>query len=498
MSSDPVILACLGTVCHEDLQLFEQVTMVCDGQDGIECQLCIGKHFIFFISRGMDKLVKGAEKLSYLDIDKAISDTATNILFILELNRQRDATWTNGTRLMVQSEHRELLLERIGICWQAEVMYRNFEVRKFQQAKAAIATLLPGVQKMMHNSIDLLQVTPFKGYDKEDFVYRGYGFWLREGFKSVSGLKDGLFQNDLGWETSYDGEVVVVPAGMVIMVHVDDEQQIMEVDEGSTGMDDLRTVAMEYQRSLTQNLDQFYVVVSGPYMKRMNRNGGAAAWEGWEFFIRSKEFAFACVIFRRLYIPPLCTTSQDLAVVMRCPASELDQDACEVLLDECRFVADSMSSTCMSKNIYPIMLQARLDALQFTENGYRHTEGQLSLAPQIKQRAAVKFVKSIVQLLDEAGALQDETLINAEVFAGIPIMNDPIMVAQELLSDAEAMFGSSIGEGTREERRNAYYWRLSRYLAYCVDGGILGERFNLVLVVQAIGRGSMETDIILK
>jgi hypothetical protein len=170
----------------------------------------------------------------------------------------------------------------------------------------------------------------------------------------------------------------------------------------------------------------------------MNRNGDAAAWEGWEFFIRSKEYAFACVIFRRLYIPPLCTTSQDLAVVMRCPASELDQDACEVLLDECRFVADSMSSTCMPKTLYPIMLQARLDALQFTENGYRHTEGQLSLAPQIKQRAAVKFVKSIVQLLDEAGALQDETLINAEVFAGIPIMNDPIMVAQELLSDAEA------------------------------------------------------------
>ena len=26
------------------------------------------------------------------------------------------------------------------------------------------------------------------------------------------------------------------------------------------GMEDLRTVAMEYQRSLTENLDQFYVV----------------------------------------------------------------------------------------------------------------------------------------------------------------------------------------------------------------------------------------------
>ena len=46
---------------------------------------------------------------------------------------------------------------------------------------------------------------------------------------------------------------------------------------------------MEYQRSLTENLEQFYVVVSGPYLKKMNRNDDIASWEAWEFFIRSQE-----------------------------------------------------------------------------------------------------------------------------------------------------------------------------------------------------------------
>ncbi|CAE7354618.1 GLY3 [Symbiodinium sp. KB8] len=76
-------------------------------------------------------------------------------------------------------------------------------------------------------------------------------------------------------------------------------------------MEDLRTVAMEYQRSLTENLDQFYVVVSGQYLKKMNRTDDIASWDGWEFFVRSKEYAFACVLFRRQYIPPLFSTCQD-------------------------------------------------------------------------------------------------------------------------------------------------------------------------------------------
>lgn len=34
-------------------------------------------------------------------------------------------------------------------------------------------------------------------------------------------------------------------------------------------------------------------VVSGPYLKKMNRNDDIASWEAWEFFIRSQEHSDA-------------------------------------------------------------------------------------------------------------------------------------------------------------------------------------------------------------
>merc|ERR1719163_1516372 len=109
---------------------------------------------------------------------------------------------------------------------------------------------------------------------------------------------------------------VKMPPGIQVTVHVRDPISIMELEKSSVGADDIRTVATEYKQALTLNLQQFYVIFNNTYMKRMNRTGDMAAWDGWEFFIRSKEYAFACILFRREYIPPLCDTAQDIAVLL--------------------------------------------------------------------------------------------------------------------------------------------------------------------------------------
>lgn len=71
-------------------------------------------------------------------------------------------------------------------------------------------------------------------------------------------------------------------------------------------------------------LDAIDAMAAGP------KKDDIAAWDGWEFFVRSKEYVFACVLFRRQYIPPLCSTCQDIAVVVRCPAQGMTKDSCEV------------------------------------------------------------------------------------------------------------------------------------------------------------------------
>mmetsp|Transcript_9430 Transcript_9430/g.22701 ORF Transcript_9430/g.22701 Transcript_9430/m.22701 type:complete len:873 (-) Transcript_9430:70-2688(-) len=488
MSADPVILDVLASICKDALQLFERIQIVFDDKEERRANICISRHFIYFVNREMSRLIEGRERISYLDIERAVVDSSSNRYFLLELRPSNGSSWS-GSRILVQSTHRELLLQKIALCWQAEVMYRLFEVKKFDMVKAALGEQLAAVKTAIAKQNDLIKIEPFRGYD-DSFNYRGYSFWLRKGFASVSGLRDGVYQNDEGWEVSYKAQPVVVPPGVRVMVQVDNEHLIMDLQKSREGMEDLRTVAMEYQRSLTENLDQFYVVVSGQYLKKMNRTDDVASWDGWEFFVRSKEYAFACVLFRRQYIPPLFSTCQDIVVVIRCPAQNMTNDSCEVILDECHLVADSIASVYENVGIYKRPVQARLDTLHFSEEGYRWCEGQLGMVP-VHRRAALKFLKSLVKMLVGESALWDESIENDEIFREVPVNADPCAVPQEPISEAQSLLQNS---SDRLERRNAWAARIARYFAYCVDGGIMGERFTLPLLIQSMGRVSSDVD----
>ena len=413
MASDPVILDVLASICKDALQMFERVVLAFDDKEYGRGNICISKHFVYFVNREMNSLIEGRERLSYLDISRAVLDTSTKRFILLEVDPSPGSSWS-GSRILIQSAHRELLISTLALCWQAELMYRRFEVRKLEVAKAAMGEQMA---KKDGNPSDLIKVEPFRGYTDEH-SFRGYSFWLRQGFKSISGLKDGVFQHDEGWEVNYKAQPVMVPPGIRVQIQINNDQLIMDLEKTRDGMDDLRTVAMEYQRSLTDNLDQFYVVVSGPYLKKMNRTDDIAAWDGWEFFVRSKEYAFACVLFRRQYIPPLCSTCQDIAVVVRCPAQGMTKDSCDVILDECECIADSLSSVYENVGIYKRPVQARLDTLHFTEDGYRWAEGQLGMVP-VHRRVAVRFVKSIVKILVNESALWDASIEHAEIFKDV-------------------------------------------------------------------------------
>jgi len=506
MSMDPVILGLLaGVVASEPdeapesiaLQMFEQVTMVRDASEGSDrtCYICIGKHCLYFVAKTLDSMFDG-RRLSYLHIERAIIDPSTRCRFLLELvSDHDDANWEAGDRIFVESQHREQLLEHIGLCWQAETMFRKYEVRKFQRFVPKAGEARGDFSLADRNSNDHLQVCPFKEYNEEEFRHRGYGVFLRKGFRSDSGLRTGTFVHDRGWSVVYNAQTVVMPPKVQITIHVDDPKSIMELERSATGEDDLRTVAAMYKQAITEKLDQFYMLANNAYNKRMNRNASVASWDGWEFFVRGQEYAFACVIFRREYIPPLCDTVQDIAVLLRCPAANLTHDICEVCMDECHFVADTLASTADGQT-YDNMIQARLDTLQCTEEAYRWLKGVHNLQP-VHSRAATKFVKSIVKILVADGQLWDETIVEADVFRDVDVLSDPLKVAEELIADYGQMLGSD-DKKLRDERRNSWRHRIARYLAYCVDGGIVGDRFTMGTLVHAMVNSGGDTDRVLK
>ena len=375
-------------------------------------------------------------------------------------------------------------------------MFRKYEVRKFKRFVPKAGEAGKDFSLADRDNNDHLSVVPFKGYSGEEFKHRGYGFFLREGFKSASGLRTGTFVHDEGWGVVYDTQSIAVPPKVQITVHVDEAKNIMELERTGGGGSDLRSAAAIYKQAITEKLDQFYVLANNAYQKKMNRAGDTAAWDGWEFLVRGREYAFVCVMFLREYIPPLCDTVQHVAVILRCPAETLTQDTCEVVLDECRFVADSLAST-GSGEVYTEMIQARLDSLQCTEETYRWLQGHRRLRP-VHHAAGAKFVKSIVKILLRDGQIWDETLVDDDAFRDVPTVQDPLMIPQTMISDTEPLLASQEDQKLRSELRSAWRHRIARYLAYCVDGGIMGERFTMATLVQAMIKGSYETDRLLR
>jgi len=480
MSSDPVILACLGKVAQDELQLFERVYMKHAKRECV-CFVCIGRHHLFFVSRDFQRLIEG-ERLEYLLIEKAveIDDGTLAGTLMLQLSDKRPASW-EGDKIVVSSHHRQMLLERIGLCWQAEYMYKKRKVMKFPKAQMTLAGAAKG---------QVLSVLPFKDYE-DCFQHRGYKFMLRKGFKDTTRFKTGAFLHEDGWEVPRDMQPLVIPAGVKATVHVHDAQPIMELERRN--LDDIRTVATNYKQALTEHLDQFYVLVNSSYMKRMNRTNDIASWDGWEIFIRSREYALACILLRREYIPPLCDTTQDIAIMLRCPADGINHQTCEALLDECRFIADTVSPVSSTQDVYRDIIQARLDALQLNEEAYTWMEGHLGLVPCHKDPAALKFVKSIANIYQEDQRLPDEGLLDQFGFE-TPTLHKPILVPQEMVSDASGLMSLREGPEETEKRRNAWLARVARYLAYAVDGNLVGDRFTLSMLVQGVGKGSYDAE----
>lgn len=472
------------------------------------CYLCVGMHAMYFVKAlftgaGEDDLTEG-KKLAYVDIFQVVKDTSTQRAFLLVINRvarrQNSSIandedlpdWEGGSddRVIVESEQREATLEQIAICWQAEHMFRYYEVKKFplytgdfeKSRKEPVENSTLTKQKQN----DKAQVQPFKGYSS-GFQFGGYSFFMRDGFKSASGLNNGTWTHDTGWKVNYNAAKIDMPEGSELTVYVEDPRSMLELEASVSGEDDLRTVAMAYKHAVTEHVGQYYLLSNAAYNKRMNRLNDIAAWDGWEFTVRSKEFCFACVLFRRGYIPPICDTAQHIAVMLRCPPildpvdgkMKMTQDMIEVIRDECCFVADTLAPVSDVRKIYKDIVQARLNQLQYTEDGYRWLEGQLGMMPVHRKTHAVRFVKALVKLVCE----DKDDIHNAPEIKDAQALHDPMLVPKEMIALAEPLIAGA-EEDAQQGQRQAWRERISRYLAHCVDGGIMGERFNLCELVR--------------
>eukprot|EP00397_Hematodinium_sp_SG-2012_P013128 GEMP01013321.1.p1 GENE.GEMP01013321.1~~GEMP01013321.1.p1 ORF type:complete len:639 (+),score=119.06 GEMP01013321.1:29-1945(+) len=468
MSSDPAILSALSHIAHHDLRFFTATLVNVLGKS-IKCYLGVGKHALFFIKRNLSDLLPGGE-IFYAYMEKVVEDTCTKTEALLVLNSNRPKEW-ESPKVFVSVENRKLLVQHLKCCWSVDFMWRFGEVAVFPNFLTALTN--------RQDEAPLCE--PFEGYKR--CHYQDYTFFLREQFQEV---RTAIQSSNTGqYEDSESFE---------ISLHVHEPTSIVRLQQSTIQRDHVRWVAAEYKQMLTDDCGQYYVLRNGPYLKKMNLVDDIASWTGWELFLKTEDFALIAMILRRQYIAPLMDTAQDLCVLVKCPLDKVDD---KVFLQEAHIIADTISSDQTEFSVYREFIQSKLDALRYDEETIGWMESHLKLHPKgaadLRLQAKI-FLRSLLKLFfDDNPASVSKVYLDphycfgdeVEPWLELTTCEDPISVAENL-QETEGIDDTDESADKNQSKHN-WYKRLSRYFAFCVDGGILGNKYSLRDLVENKG-----------
>eukprot|EP00929_Paragymnodinium_shiwhaense_P101880 TRINITY_DN65076_c0_g1_i1.p1 TRINITY_DN65076_c0_g1~~TRINITY_DN65076_c0_g1_i1.p1 ORF type:complete len:938 (-),score=240.00 TRINITY_DN65076_c0_g1_i1:79-2892(-) len=477
--------------------------------------LCVGRHALWLVRPSMTGVLPGGE-LPYIYLEQVVEDVTSPTGLVLQFNLQGTSTSTDEAdprpqHLALITESRAALVSRISVAYVADAMFRLGEIVTMPRFENELALdVRPG------------RVRPYYGF-KQAF-FKDYGLWLHNSFAEVadgtSKTGTGRFVGPIDLLSDGDGVDLSAMADMQVevTVHVYDPVHVAHLPRH--GREHVRWMAMEYRSALVHEQDT-YVVRNQPYNKKMNLANDPAAWTCWEQLLKGQETTTMLVLMRRHYMPPMCDHVQDCALLFRCPTRALDSGLTgrgvkeEDLRQQAHIAVDSFCTVVLHPTLYPELIQAKLDALLFDEDSYSWLWSRMRMRPRgecLLEFQAFTFMKALVNILrtenvlEYPGLLDDmqsdvaearranETAVGASPLAAEDEFITPLEVVDRYLrfpacSDLRSVAASD------EELATLHDWqaRVARYLAFAVDGGLLGARFSLADIVTVV-----LTDAVLK
>lgn len=457
MSTDRSALAALQSKTKASLRYFELVELRFSG-DSLVCYLCVGQHALYVVRRNLCGMFPDAEggQIFYAHMERVVEDSASFSDLLIMMNENRPSAWTSE-KLFVVSETRDRLVDQIKVAWQTDHTWRKGNVMSMPCTKFALRKKQTG----------RIRVLPFRKC--KEIYFEGYSLFVNEDYEDKSGgMQSGVFRDE--------------KREIELEVHATQQVPIAYLEE--IGRGHIRWVAGEYKQNVTKPLRQVYVIKNQFYLKKMNLSNDVACWTGWELFIKSEQHAIITILLRRQYIPPILDTAQDVSVTIKCPMQVLNEGRTtdEALLQEARTAADSVSPLVQNCTVYPTlyhdMICAKADALLFDEDALRWLESLFDLKPK-HQNEARRFMKSILKVLQDENALGSPDLIqDIDPPNALAMMQDPMLVVKNnMLKNVPGIPEEEMSDDNPV--LNAWHARVSRYFAYCVDGGILGPAFTM-------------------
>ncbi|KAF4657672.1 hypothetical protein FOZ61_006133 [Perkinsus olseni] len=473
MSTDPVILkaicSCIFTEGDRDRLSYFEIVTVKRGDRVKLCYLCLGRHAFYLLRMNMKGLISSGT-IEYDSIDKAVVDPANNSAMLLIL---MGITEWEDNQVSLASDDRHNLLLRLVVAWQTHHMWKS---NTLQYLPVVEYSLAPSQQVPSR-----MRVHPFKGFARKEVG--GYSIFLRESFQERP--SDGSY---LGTSREYN---FVESRGIECRVRIEEPIPIDWAKEEIA----LKFLAVEERlRMIDQAGTWFNVIQDKPYMKRMNLNDDLSEWSGWEFLSKTMTKASACVLLRRKYTPPLMDNRQDIIVTVHCPTKIMGKGRFtdDELLTECHIIADSITSMNATSTVYCDMLQAKVDALMFNSEAYKWLNSRLDVRPSFAVHAK-PIVAAVISLLQREGLLQDRKELLHSIDERLPTNLNLCDMIEDLKWASVEGFGNllksgSVGDDNAEYDaiRNSWYSRVSSYVAYCLDGGLLGSRLALKLVLGSL------------
>lgn len=491
MSSDQQMLAAIAMKTNQDMRYFERIKAIC-GTKSWTCYICLGKHAVFFLQQDLTRRIHDGWQLFYAHIKGVVQDKTTRKWMRFELNDNKDENWETE-RLFVQSENRALLLQHLAVNWQTDYMWRLGRVSIFPLSTAEITT----------EKVEPV-VLPFIDHSWREF--NQYRFMLQYDFKD----QPNAIQADNTGE-------YVNPQGVSVVVQV---HEAMTLDQLTLlRRDHIRWVASEYRIQLVSEEKTFYILRNQQRQKRMNLTGDMSSWHGWEIIIRTPKAAIICLLSRRQYIPPVCNSAQDVGIIMRVPAGGENKDVpnFKQMLLEAHLISDSLCPEATSMPPYRDVVQAKVDALRYDEESFAWIKSHLKLDTRWRKHAKA-WVKAILTIyvndlghglgedkgddeedlyealeetcrMDDCGGDYDNDDSDDFQDATLEKIKDSMIDHLNDRTNASTLLKETDDDQDKVvQNRVRHYWqqRVARYLAWAVDGGVMGAKFTLDIMVQHI------------
>ena len=243
----------------------------------------------------------------------------------------------------------------------------------------------------------------------------------------------------------------------------------------------------------------------GEYFKSQNLTGDPASWEAYSMHIRGLDAAsgsknriygnrdVAIVVARRKYIPPVMDMAQTFILVFY--GKTLEQQDGSGFMSAPEGIIDTLSPRSRAYEPDRLVIHTRANALLFDEEAYAWYQARLGIMPKAAHRAK-QFCKSILYLLDRVN-LGDASTDTDSIFpeASVdPKQDDPFEFAS-LLEKSDGL-----PDTAPPVLINAWKRRVWRYIAYCVDGGLIPHLLQIDKLVydqKTMTDGTRESDRIM-